>query len=503
MSHISECTHKHIQVTSSSHAKDVGFKRPNFDERVAAATRDGQIPALPASAIADAAKKTAERNRPVSFPHCFPAPLVLPGDDLALDPEFEPQSLLSWIDEEDRNPVTHQRRTVYVVGSPDITDEAAIMRQWAVPSDRKVRGGESNGSLGSPKLDDVREYLEAFYHGLPVKAFTSPFRFITWDDQPVNKASPFVGLALSDSCTRIRTRACVDRTFARQLCLTDILDALIENVPKDAYAILLLVDHDLYEEDEDGFCCGRAYGGSRVAVVSSARYHPDLDEDAEIEREHMWPTSHCADYLEREAGWHRTMNASQGSTAGQLSRFDQTDGEFSPFGPFAKLYQLRYERPHLTPIGKAVKKAHVVATAGVQGPEDMYGLWLSRVARTASHELGHCCGLDHCVYYACVMQGSGSLEEDGRQPPYLCHICLKKLTSALLEVKAHSTEATYVSERDGVLSEFCKKWEHVPMFAGFQVWLDEMIKWRSKVIKGQAMDSRVYESYPAPVYGTI
>jgi archaemetzincin len=288
------------------------------------------------------------------------------------------------------------------------------------------------------------------------------------------------------------------------LCLTDILDALIENLPKDAYAILLLVDHDLYEEDDDdGFCCGRAYGGSRVAVVSSARYYPGLDEEAQIEREHMWPTSHCADYLERAAGWHKAMNASTGSTAGQHNDSDQTGGEFSPFGPFANLYRLRYEKPHLTPMGKAVQKAHVVASSGVQGPADSYGLWLSRVARTASHELGHCFGLDHCVYYACVMQGSGSLAEDVRQPPYLCHICLKKVTSAVLEVKAHLEEADYVSERDRVLSAFCKKWDHVPMFAGYEIWLEEMIKWRRKVIKAQASDSRVYESHPAPVYGTI
>ena len=30
------------------------------------------------------------------------------------------------------------------------------------------------------------------------------------------------------------------------------------------------------------------------------------------------------------------------------------------------------------------------------------------------HELLHLLGLDHCIYFACLMNGSGSLEEDHR-----------------------------------------------------------------------------------------
>lgn len=52
---MSECTHKHIHVTSSSHVFEAGIKRPNFDERVAAATRNGEITQLQAGPIADAA----------------------------------------------------------------------------------------------------------------------------------------------------------------------------------------------------------------------------------------------------------------------------------------------------------------------------------------------------------------------------------------------------------------------------------------------------------------
>ena len=72
----------------------------------------------------------------------------------------------------------------------------------------------------------------------------------------------------------IRFRACADGAFLYQLDLNDILDVVISVLPVDAYAFLLLVEHDLYENEDDDFCCGRAYGGSRCAIVSMARYNP-------------------------------------------------------------------------------------------------------------------------------------------------------------------------------------------------------------------------------------
>jgi archaemetzincin len=89
-----------------------------------------------------------------------------------------------------------------------------------------------------------------------------------------------------------------DGIFDAQLNLDDILDALIEALPADAYAIVLLVDHDIYESEDDDFCCGRAYGGSRVAVVQTARYNPTLDVHEGLDRAHMWPFSHCKDFVD-------------------------------------------------------------------------------------------------------------------------------------------------------------------------------------------------------------
>ncbi|KAF7178199.1 hypothetical protein CNMCM7691_006871 [Aspergillus felis] len=201
------------------------------------------------------------------------SPLVLPGDDLALDPEYPPQSFQEWLDDEDRNEVTKDRRTVYVVAPPDYDEDARFAQAWTYP-----RVGKAQHQLVRPTPQDIVGYLAAFYHGVPVKLLRVPdFRFVPWDGQGSKSSPRFIGLAVSDECVGIRTRACPDKVYARQLNLDDLLDVAISILPEDAYALCLLINHDLYEDADDTFVCGRAYGGSRVAVVSSARYCPSLD----------------------------------------------------------------------------------------------------------------------------------------------------------------------------------------------------------------------------------
>ncbi|KAE9044155.1 hypothetical protein PF010_g14428 [Phytophthora fragariae] len=90
-------------------------------------------------------------------------------------------------------------------------------------------------------------------------------------------------------------------------------------------------------------------------------------------------------------------------------------------------------------------------------------LWLARVCRTASHELGHCFGMDHCVYYACSMQGSAGLSEDARQPPYLCPVDLAKVLCAT---------GADTSDWYRALLKFCERFEDQDRtFAAFSAWL--------------------------------
>ena len=59
--------------------------------------------------------------------------------------------------------------------------------------------------------------------------------------------------------------------------------------------------------------------------------------------------------------------------------------------------------------------------------EEKTRLILQRSCRLLVHELGHLLGIGHCVYYNCLMNGSGHLEEDFRQPMFLCPVDLHKI----------------------------------------------------------------------------
>jgi archaemetzincin len=202
-----------------------------------------------------------------------------------------------------------------------------------------------------------------------------------------------------------------DRIFQRQLNLNDLLDACISSLPGDAYAIVLLTNQDLYEDEEDDFCCGRAYGASRVAVVSSARYHPVLDERQNVERDHAWPASHCAEYIQSccsEATWKKPVKNRRIGAEQELAE-TATD---SPMHAAVLVHK---------PVPSVTESTNT---------KQLAGLWLVRLCRTVSHELGHCFGIDHCAYYSCAMHSTASIAEDARQPPYLCPIDLAKVLRA-------------------------------------------------------------------------
>jgi archaemetzincin len=388
-------------------------------------------------------------------PKTFPGPLVLPGDEIAEDPEYPPQSLQEWVDEEDRNPVTPKRRTVYVVPPPQISDDVDFLKTWSQPKDYQQKD-----RVEPPLTNEVHEYLSAFYHGLPVKLMSrSTLRLVGWrpgetsaksTSKAKSRRPKYVGLEVFQECVRIRVRASKDGVFDGQLNLNDLLDAAIGMLPKDAYALLFLVNHDIYEDENDDFACGRAYGGSRVAVVSSARYNPNLDALESVERLHAWPASHCETYISAFCdAADEDSNAKEPSKSHTKAK--QNKGNVgtstSKTGPLETAISVHRNLPmeNLT-------------------SSSLSALWLGRICRTASHELGHCFGIDHCMYYACSMQGTASVGEDASQPPYLCPVDLAKIL--------HATSTTAI-ERYHALLAFCAKphYKNEHIFAPLAAWI--------------------------------
>lgn len=438
-----DCSHAQLQLEPSAYAVEAGFERKSAAERIAAATKSGRkLRSGPEDPSADERLST------------FPGPLVLPWDDLGWEPEIDLQSFRSWHQEKVRNKPTQARKTLYVLEAPEITKDVKFMEPWIQPQlqadGRAASSGRDSDAKPYLAAQEMVDYLAAFYNGFPTKLFPHRLRFVPWEEKSKAKGSKkgiqqqYVGLATVDgNATRIRARRSPDGVFNGQLNLEDILDAAIEMLPKDAYSVVLLMDHDLYEDEEDDFCCGRAYGGSRVSVVSTARYRPELDDETKLDRMHMWPASHCRDYVAKLCAEQDIHNKTRKVSTASSS-----------------------------PMQVAVEAASRTKHSDEQSY--LKGLWFSRVARTVSHELGHCLCLAHCGYYACLMQSTSGMAEDVRQPPYLCDVCLSKISyKVTVELQRSSEEARadYAVERYAALESFCDRWKHVGMFAGYQAWL--------------------------------
>ncbi|KAJ6087137.1 hypothetical protein N7467_006051 [Penicillium canescens] len=435
------CDHSSLCFSSSPHATAAGFKGPTKRQRVAATKSQNKVSDDPND------KFLEEDDR------AFPAPLLLPGDDLSEDPDYPAQSFQEWVDDEDRNPVTPKQNKIYLCSIPEVYDGVEFLQEWR--PHKRLEAVNEQYQPPSPLL--VQSYLAAFYHGLPVSMTQSTnMHFTKWDENKKSsrkqKTSKYVGLDLGGGeIVRIRIRERPEGDYPGQLNLDDLLDAAISVLPKDAYALLLLVDFDLYEDDEDDFVCGRAYGGSRVAVVSTARYNPLLDYnyDHTIERIHPWPASHCEKYM---------------------NTYTKEESDDKPPPKKARTSARASHKPTSAPNGPIKEAISAYCTLQQAKPleellaRQLNDLWLGRVCRTASHELGHCFGIDHCVYYACAMQGTASIAEDARQPPYLCPVDLAKVL--------HATSAS-ASDRYKALLEFCDRPAHRKsyLFKPFAAWI--------------------------------
>lgn len=448
---VSICAHSKLTFDPSSHAANVGYKHPTLTQRVSAAS----------SQVVRQTGVSDEKEDPSTFP----APLVLPEDELSWNPTEPQQSVRSWA--KTRNKVTPERCTVYLTGPPEVEAAVDFIQKWKepwveVPVKEKV--------VDFPKTEEVLKYLRAFYHGLPVKMLPrEPCFTADVDDdvveispprktkgkaapsaaKPVPGTSPMLWLNTHtpSGCVGIRSRATPNGAFTHQLNLNDLLDAAIEILPADAYALLMLVEHDIYEDEEDDFACGRAYGGSRIAVVSSARYNPILDQDQQLERDHAWPASHCEEYMGRFC----TQAIGNGDEPRPKKKLKTTSTPSKDQeGTRSPMHAALAAHMSLPPLEKALY------------PASLSGLWLGRVCRTASHELGHCFGIGHCMAYACSMQGTASIIEDARQPPYLCPIDLTKVLNST---------GTDEKERYQKLLEYCEKHDGAHLFAAFGAWI--------------------------------
>ncbi|HEY3447493.1 MAG TPA: archaemetzincin [Myxococcales bacterium] len=98
---------------------------------------------------------------------------------------------------------------------------------------------------------------------------------------------------------------------------------------------------------------------------------------------------------------------------------------------------------------------------GVANPETRVGVFSlarldtpRRLAHLVQHEVGHVLGLDHCIYYRCLMQGVNSLAEVDANGIHLCPVCLDKLAHRVgVDPRRRAASYAKALERAGLAAD--------------------------------------------------
>ena len=88
---------------------------------------------------------------------------------------------------------------------------------------------------------------------------------------------------------------------------------------------------------------------------------------------------------------------------------------------------------------------------------DNYLLYCS--CSTLTHEICHTFGLEHCIYYTCLMNGCNNMEEAKKQPLYECPVCLRKLQYTIgFDILERYKKMLNVTKMFGGYFDSARKW---------------------------------------------
>jgi predicted Zn-dependent protease len=120
---------------------------------------------------------------------------------------------------------------------------------------------------------------------------------------------------------------------------------------------------DLYSHDTDLFIAGMAAGGSKVAVLSLHRYHPNVKMSPE-HWDHFTYAGTSSNYPYYEESDNKKLKKNQ--------------------------LRIRTEIPLLSSLSRSSQTEY-----------------LRRSVKLIVHEICHVYGIDHCIHYHCLMNGTG------------------------------------------------------------------------------------------------
>jgi archaemetzincin len=107
---------------------------------------------------------------------------------------------------------------------------------------------------------------------------------------------------------------------------------------------------------------------------------------------------------------------------------------------------------------------------GASPPKDGQSLLLLRSCKVLAHETAHMFGIQHCIYFHCLMNGSNHLAESDARPLHLCPVDLRKLQHSIgFDVVERYRRLLDFSRQTGFLDEarwLARRVEHITSAGG-------------------------------------
>ncbi|EWG45068.1 hypothetical protein FVEG_15789 [Fusarium verticillioides 7600] len=136
-----------------------------------------------------------------------------------------------------------------------------------------------------------------------------------------------------------------------QLNVSDLRTALVKIKAQATHSVAMVVNHDLYDEQEQSYLTHRSASHCQTHVNEGLAVHNDTEDST-------------------------TRN--------------------HPYKAFGK-------PPGDSALGLAIQAANQASPPSSM--EDLSSLWFARVLIAVSREAARCFGLGNCTYYTCLMQG--------------------------------------------------------------------------------------------------
>jgi archaemetzincin len=153
-----------------------------------------------------------------------------------------------------------------------------------------------------PKIEVLVKLCETYYLGLKVVVRDS---YKLSKAKSKSKSKVITHVTTPDGIFDIKTRKAPEGSH-QQLSLNDLGDVLLWKLPADAWCVIGLTMEDMFESKDDVFCMGRAWGQSRIGVVSFLRYDPDCKfgagKDDSVGRFDKTKSTYKADVITYRAG---------------------------------------------------------------------------------------------------------------------------------------------------------------------------------------------------------